>query len=609
MESIQQAAEKLTSHIGKLVKVYEYRDLDGSLSFCKLRIMQSDGRKTFRMMSNAGGGFDLKRDDSLKPPGGWPLYGLSTLNRSGAVWVVEGEKDADSLHALGLACVTSGSTSSDGNADWSPLAGREVVLWPDNDDAGKRYAERVAEILEPLASSVSTVTVDALTLPEKADCSDWLARHPLAGVEEVLGLAKVKKTPAMEPYDLPTAVIVRGDAVTIAPVDWLWDGWIAAGKLHLLGGQPGTGKTTIALALAATITTGGRWPDGTRAQRGSIVIWSGEDDPSDTLVPRLQAAGADMSRVHFVTGVREGGDTYPFDPARDTESLRRALALVGIEDLRLLVVDPIVSAVAGDSHKNAEVRRGLQPLVDLAQANHCAVLGITHFSKGTGGRDPIERITGSLAFGALARVVLVTAKGQTGEDTPASRFLARAKSNIGPDGGGYVYGIEQNELQNNPGITASAILWGEALEGTARELLADAERPEDESTDDATSFLREFLKGGPRSANDIYRAAKEVGISKDAVKRVKGIKKAKRGMHGGWFWELPNAEGWKDTPEGSEESTQIDLLPSLSSAKIENRENTVPTTPPPCCQAAFSTSSRVTTEESTPLPGELRGRL
>jgi hypothetical protein len=96
----------------------------------------------------------------------------------------------------------------------------------------------------------------------------------------------------------------------------------------------------------------------------------------DVLAPRLRAANADMSRVHFVTGVRKEGDTYPFDPARDTESLRPAL--VGIEDLRLIVVDPIVSAVVGDSHKNAEVRRGLQPLVDLAQANRCALIGITY---------------------------------------------------------------------------------------------------------------------------------------------------------------------------------------------------------------------------------------
>ena len=111
------------------------------------------------------------------------------------------------------------------------------------------------------------------------------------------------------------------------------------------------------------------------------------------------------------------------------EALRRKLVEIG--DVRLLIVDPIVSAITGDSHKNAEVRRGLQPLADLAASTRCALLGITHFSKGTAGRDPVERLTGSLAFGALARVVLVAAKHQEeGEDGRTVRLFLRAKSNI-----------------------------------------------------------------------------------------------------------------------------------------------------------------------------------
>jgi putative DNA primase/helicase len=89
-------------------------------------------------------------------------------------------------------------------------------------------------------------------------------------------------------------------AASIEPeaISWRWDGWIAEGKLHVLAGAPGTGKTTLAMALAATITTGGRWPDGTPAVVGDVVIWSGEDDPKDTLVPRLIACGGDKARVH-----------------------------------------------------------------------------------------------------------------------------------------------------------------------------------------------------------------------------------------------------------------------------------------------------------------------
>ncbi|GAA5072304.1 AAA family ATPase [Lysobacter panacisoli] len=367
--------------------------------------------------------------------------------------------------------------------------------------------------------------------------------------------------------DLPRAELLRGDAVTPESVDWLWEGWLAAGKLHILGGQPGTGKTTIALALAASITTGGGWPDGKRAELGTVVVWSGEDDPADTLAPRLRAAGTDMQRVHFVQGVREGLDHRPFNPSQDVGALRTALA--ELSDVRLLIVDPIVSAVSGDSHKNAEVRRGLQPLVDLAREHRCALLGITHFTKGTSGREPVERITGSLAFGALARLVLVTAKGEAGNGEPARRFLARAKSNIGPDGGGFIYDLSQGELPDFPGVMASSVLWGSALEGSARELLAGAEQQEDDPTGDAAGFLHELLRYGPRPAKGIFAEAGSAGFSKDVMHRAKrkiGAVALKQGMEGGWAWRLPTSEGSEGGTQNRSRSSRpsgTGLLPSM----------------------------------------------
>lgn len=184
-------------------------------------------------------------------------------------------------------------------------------------------------------------------------------------------------------------VLLNGADLKPQPVDWLWRGWLAAGKLHLLAGSPGLGKTTLATAMAAPVTTGGRWPDGSKCQRGHVLMWSGEDDPADTLKPRLVAAGGDDSRIFFVTGYRSRGELVPFDPSRHMAQLQAEAERIG--DVRLIIVDPIVTAVSGDSHKNTEVRRGLQPLVDLAAALRAALLGITHLSKGGG--DPIERVT------------------------------------------------------------------------------------------------------------------------------------------------------------------------------------------------------------------------
>jgi hypothetical protein len=318
----------------------------------------------------------------------------------------------------------------------------------------------------------------------------------------------------------PYVELLRGDTLPVEAFDWLWPGWLAAGKLHILAGKPGTGKTTLAVALGAIVTVGGEWPDGSPADLGSIVIWSGEDDPADTLGPRLRAAGADMSRVYVVSGVRHGpGERRSFDPANDSAAL--AAALADIPDVRLLIVDPVVSAVAGDSHKNAEVRRGLQPLVNLAREHGCALLGISHFTKGTAGSDPVERVTGSLAFGALARIVLVAANADERDGETARRMLARAKSNIGPDGGGYIYEVRQAELQGFPGVIASHIMWGEGLEGSARELLADAEQCGEErhETNDAADWLRDTLLAGPKARCDVERAAKAAGFAWRTVQR------------------------------------------------------------------------------------------
>lgn len=347
-----------------------------------------------------------------------------------------------------------------------------------------------------------------------------------------------------DPVARDGVILTNGSDLTPEPVRWLWPDWLALGKLHILAGAPGQGKTTIALTLAATVTIGGRWPDGSRCQPGNVLIWSGEDDPSDTLLPRLLAAGADRSRCYFVSGTRIDGEVQSFDPARDMVALEvQAHAIGGIQ---LLIVDPVVSAVAGDSHKNTEVRRALQPLVDFASRLNAAAVGISHFSKGGAGGDPAARVVGSIAFTAVARVVLVAAKVKSEGDelTNERRILARGKSNIGPDDGGFEYHIEQAEPL--PGIHASYIAWGQAVEGTARELLAEPEAQQGDgldnsAKDEAEEFLIQLLREGPAPTKHVMAEAKAAGIAWRTVRRASdalGIKK--RRVHGAWYWSQPH---------------------------------------------------------------------
>lgn len=490
IETAKEAARRLAASAireGYLPEgLHLYTDADGRELYRRIRAKQpATGEKWVRPMRRSGGRYEL--GEPAFPTGKKPLYRLHEIaqaNPARPVWFVEGEKCADRFAALSLLATTAGGVTSDEAADFEPLHNRTVILWPDNDKPGREHMQRVAVKLLSLECIVQILDIARLALPEKGDVVDYLTVHPNATASDLMALpctavtvkeafteappqdppqtradeppcgegpgtahsgqaepARAEPQPvaengpaaesARQQANKDAVELIRGDAIKVEPVRWLWEGWLARGKLHIMAGAPGTGKTTLALAIAATVTSGGRWPDSSRAEVGAVLIWSGEDDPSDTLAPRLLAMAANMARVHFVGSVAAGEGRRPFDPATDMRALMARAAEIG--DVRLLIVDPIVNAVAVDSHKNTEVRRALAPIVELASTLDCAALGISHFSKGTAGRDPVERVTGSLAFGALPRVVLATARIKE-EDGTERRLLVRAKNNNGPDG-------------------------------------------------------------------------------------------------------------------------------------------------------------------------------
>jgi putative DNA primase/helicase len=348
----------------------------------------------------------------------------------------------------------------------------------------------------------------------------------------------------------------RGDEVMMKPMNWLWKYYLPRGKLIVIAGAKADGKTTIGLKLAATVTRGGEWPDGTRAPVGSALIWSGEDDISDTLAPRLVACGADLSRVYFVVGARDEQDNKrAFDPARDIPILAERAA--EINDLVFVMIDPLVSAVSGDSHKNAEVRRALQPLAALAEERQCVVVGITHFTKGTSGKHPVERVTGSLAFGAASRVILVTAtpkdnedQQENGEDHGDKRMLIRAASNVGPSGGGFEYDLIREDLPDCGLSEVQKLVWGNPVEGKAWELLNSAEGIEGREKKTKMELAREFLvrvlSDGPMNSDEVKALAAKEDISARTLVRAKEdfLPPARQqpGSPNIWLWWLPGKD-------------------------------------------------------------------
>jgi Mrp family chromosome partitioning ATPase len=338
--------------------------------------------------------------------------------------------------------------------------------------------------------------------------------------------------------------LVQCSTIQAKPISWIWNGFIPQSKLTLLAGAGGTGKSTLAFNFAATVSNAGMWPDGTRCNvAGNILVWSSEDDAADTITPRLMAVGANLSRCGIISGaIDENGMRCGFDAARDMDYLREAVQQIG--GVALLIIDPIVTAVTGDMHKANDVRRSLQAIVDFASEMNCAVIGITHFAKGSAGKDSAERVIGSQAFAALARMVLVAAK----EEDSDRRVFTRAKSNNSVDTGGFGYAIEAGTLPG--GIEATRVVWGEPLEGSSRSILANVEgdRKEDgEKMRAAKQFLVEMLSNGPAPSKELMKHAREgYGISEDTLRRSYSEigTKPKRvgfGSNGAWIWALPFA--------------------------------------------------------------------
>ncbi len=357
------------------------------------------------------------------------------------------------------------------------------------------------------------------------------------------------------------------------PIHWLWPGWLPAGKLSILAGQPGCGKTTIALSITAAVSNGAEWPDGTRcATPGNTIIWTGEDGISDTLVPRLIAAGADLRRIFFVETITdEIGDLQPFDPSRDVPILAERIESIG--GASMLVVDPIISVVNGDSHKSGDVRASLLPLVQLGEAHNCAILGITHFSKGSKGSSPTERILGSQAFGAAARMILIAGK----DDSSDRRIFAKSKCNIAGDTGGFDYSIELVDTAD--GIASSRISWGEPLDGSAKEFLRELEADDNEADqagereskfERARCMLYEWLTPF-MSTKEMKAAAQAESVSWRMVESAKAaevaagnkIRAVKHGKDWGWIWDTYTAKHENSTP-------QSDIVSSPQEIQLRN---------------------------------------
>lgn len=335
--------------------------------------------------------------------------------------------------------------------------------------------------------------------------------------------------------------LVLRRAADIAPesVKWAWPGRIAFGKVTMVAGDPGLGKSSIAAAVTSAATHGGPWPgSGSRTSPIGVLILSAEDDVADTIRPRLDAAGADVHRVLIVDAVRQTGGSQRrmFSLARDLVALEEALR--AHPDVRMVFIDPISAYTDGvDSHVNAAVRGLLGPVAELAARLRVAFVAISHLNKGSA--SPLYRVTGSLAFVAAARAVHLVVRDP---DVPNRRLFLPIKNNLALDQSGLAcrivdaHGVPVVQWEAEP-VTVSA----EALLSPP----SDHERADASREEEARAWLDEQLRGGPTAVKDLQAAARGAGFSWRTIERAKAglsIKASKGSMGGGWCWQSSDGE-------------------------------------------------------------------
>ena len=534
--------------------------------------------------TNAGGepiGFVVRwnRPDGSKEiirpvsrcPGGWkigamptprPLYRLPELANAPRVIVVEGEKCADALAALGYVATTSASGAAAAKfTSWAPLASKQVFIFPDHDTAGHKYARDVARLARA-AGAASVRIVELPNLAPGGDVANHIDSRHADGLDDAAIRDELETRIAAAPAAEPVEPDKRGnnDAVTVRvadvqpePVRWLWPDRIALGKLTLLAGDPGLGKSFCTLDIAARLTTGCGWPDApvSTFEPGGVVLLSAEDDIGDTIRPRLDAAGADATKVFALKAVRcpdpDGGQREePFNLSRDIDALEGAIA--STPGCRLVVIDPVSAYLGGgprfDSHRNTDVRAVLAPLADLAARRGVAVVAVTHLRKSDG--PALYRAMGSLAFVAAARTVWAIAKDRDNVNGPR-RLMLPVKNNLAADAGGLAFELRPK------GATAVLAWEPDPIATTADDALRDPGAPRGRPDDEraaAADWLRGALADGPRPVAELVEEARGAeDISKRTLERArKGIAVSFRPAPlGPWLWRL--AADHATTPE------------------------------------------------------------
>jgi hypothetical protein len=364
-------------------------------------------------------------------------------------------------------------------------------------------------------------------------------------IEGWLSLHKTTAAPAGAAPDddqaAPRPILKRIADIPRTGVDWLVEPYIPRGRVTIIEGNPGTKKTWVSLALATAVAAGGSIGGAYPAASGPVLLLQDEDGYGDTVRPRLESMGADLTRIVALTGVLQNNAESPL--TLDEAGLQALeAALVDLQPA-LVIIDPLFSYLGGrvDLHRANEVRAIMRPLAALAEKYNVAIICIRHLTKG--GRDAAAyRGLGSIDFTAIARSVLLVGEDP---DDPSRSIVVPTKANLTERGPALAFAIE-----------AGRFVWLGESTVTASQLLS----PEEDGCPrgEAERFLRELLQDGPIAAKDALSEARDAGIAERTLKRARttlGVVATRENAPGRergagrWVWALPAASGPVEGPE------------------------------------------------------------
>lgn len=493
-----------------------------------------DGSKQFRPVHRAANGWRIG-----DPPGLLPLYKSDLLPETGQIFLLEGEKCCDLARDLDLSAVASahGSNAAE-KTDWAPLAGREVVVIRDNDTAGEVYAKQVSSILGKLSCRTKIINLPGVPPGGDIEQFDQSVGGSTEATREAIMQIVITTEWIEPPRPAGDPTLIFADSVVTSPIRWLWRGRIPLGRITIACGRPGCGKSFMTTDFAARVSTGTPWPDGELCDIGSALIISAEDDPEDTICPRLDSHMADRSKIALLNTVAWSDGTKQFErmfSLADVNSLD--IALQRLPACRLVVIDPIGSFLGNgiDSHRDNDVRGVLAPIATIAKKRDVAVLMIAHTRKSLS-QFADDGVLGSRAFTGIARMVWHLSENKDKKD---QLLLLPGKNNLSKRNGGLSF-----EISGEP----ARLVWDAApVDMSADDVAGDGAGGTSTAQDgmnEAMDWLRRTLLDGlPRSVNELKSEAVQAGLSASwrTIRRASaklGLRSERSAFQGNYTWRM-----------------------------------------------------------------------